>query len=95
MISHFLRKVSVCINVTEVHFTPILLREMTQNSCVVRNRKVCVISFKSHALHVTESEGNCNHINSLKEHQEFLTKMEISVISDKGFTMEVYGDFRF
>ena len=27
--------------------------------------------------------------------KEFLTKTEISVTSDNGFTMEVYGDFRF
>ena len=32
-------------------------------------------------------------LNTVKEHQEFLTKMEISLISNKSFTMEVYGDF--
>ena len=32
---------------------------------------------------------------TLKEHQEFLTKTEMSLISDKSFTMEVYGNFRF
>ena len=32
---------------------------------------------------------------TLKEHQEFLTKTEIPLISDKGFTMEVYGNFKF
>ena len=34
-------------------------------------------------------------LDTLKELQEFLTKTEISVTSDNGFTMEVYGDFRF
>ena len=35
----------------------------------------------------------CNRccINTLKELQEFLTKTEISVTSDDGYTMEVYG----
>ena len=32
---------------------------------------------------------------AMKKHQEFLTKMEISLISDKSFTMKVYGNFRF
>ena len=33
---------------------------------------------------------------TLKEHQKFLSKTEISLISDKSFTMVVYyGDFRF
>ena len=33
--------------------------------------------------------------HTLQEHHKFLTKTEISLISDKSFTMEVYGNFRF
>ena len=32
-----------------------------------------------------------NH-GTLMEHRQFLTKMEIALISDKGFTMEFCGD---
>ena len=32
--------------------------------------------------------------NTLKEHQEFLTKTEISLISDKSFTMESLWEFQ-
>ena len=38
---------------------------------------------------------NIGYYFTLKEHQEFLTKMEISLISDKSFTMEIYENFRF
>ena len=33
--------------------------------------------------------------NIMKEHHRFLTETEISLISDKGLTMEVYWDFSF
>ena len=35
------------------------------------------------------------HYCTLKKHQQFLTKIEISLISSKALQMEVYGDFRF
>ena len=41
---------------------------------------------------VVSSNGqNSYTLFTLKEHQRFLPKTEISVTSDTGFTMEVYG----
>ena len=63
------------------------------NSCTVINSS----SFTVNKLWDTITSINRldEHPDTLKEHQQFLTKTEMSLISDKGFTMEVYGDFRF
>ena len=46
-----------------------------------------------HSIWHTTSEAT--YLITVEEHQEFLTKTEISLISDKSFTMKVYGNFRF